>query len=81
MVGAALFGAALFGAATFCQLRDQALRSWSAAGHESLREITRDDIANVLPPEAKGGAQRYAHTTVERGSSNPIDVPPSNWID
>lgn len=26
-----------------------ALRYWSAAGHESLREITRDDVIDVLP--------------------------------
>ncbi len=29
-----------------------ALRSWSAAGHESLREITREEIVAVLPSDA-----------------------------
>lgn len=34
-----------------------ALRSWSAAGHESLREITREEIVAVLPADANGRRQ------------------------
>jgi hypothetical protein len=30
-----------------------ALMSWSLAGHSSLREITREDITNVLPDDAE----------------------------
>jgi hypothetical protein len=47
------------------------LHGWAAAGHQSLREITRDDILTVLPAQGTprvtlGNALRSIFTTLKR---------------
>lgn len=47
------------------------LRAWAAAGHQSLREITREDVLAVLPAEGTarvtlGNALRSIFTTLKR---------------